>query len=351
MVDLEPVLDSLYQSIDEPAALAEVLSRAADLLPGVNNVSWACVDKLEQKLDYLCSRISPAELEPYRSRIFDDPRMVAVANLRQGEHTFKEESLVTHDWFTRTEYYSVCFEPYDIEWFAVTGGFNLTGLDVYLVFNRGQTWTDFLEFELEAIQPLASHVVRAARYAAVARDQQDYWVDLPVPFLEVNSELNVRFMNPAAELLVRTGELQLKSQRMRLSGAREQLEIERAVKSLGERGRIRPEANLRFEITSDCYRFLLAPRVVRYADLSRRLVVGIVVLERQGIEELLVPWQRALTPAEYRVTRALAAGMTLQTYANHTGRSVQTVRTQLKSVMQKLGVSSQVDLLRKILRP
>jgi DNA-binding CsgD family transcriptional regulator len=55
-----------------------------------------------------------------------------------------------------------------------------------------------------------------------------------------------------------------------------------------------------------------------------------------------------LTPAEARVTRALAAGMPLDRVAAEFGLSVQTVRNQLASVFHKTGTTRQVELLRLI---
>lgn len=53
-----------------------------------------------------------------------------------------------------------------------------------------------------------------------------------------------------------------------------------------------------------------------------------------------------LTPAEARLAKALAGGATLATTAASFGVSPQTLKTQLKSVFQKTGVSRQADLVR-----
>jgi DNA-binding CsgD family transcriptional regulator len=53
-----------------------------------------------------------------------------------------------------------------------------------------------------------------------------------------------------------------------------------------------------------------------------------------------------LTQAEARVAAAIVSGMTLKEYATVNGRSENTVRTQAKSLMAKVGVRRQVDLVR-----
>ncbi len=53
-----------------------------------------------------------------------------------------------------------------------------------------------------------------------------------------------------------------------------------------------------------------------------------------------------LTDAEARLAVAITAGSTPQQVADRSGRSLETVRTQLKGVFRKLGVSRQTDLVR-----
>ena len=53
-----------------------------------------------------------------------------------------------------------------------------------------------------------------------------------------------------------------------------------------------------------------------------------------------------LTKAELAILRALAAGQNSGLIATETGRSIQTVRTQIKSLLQKTGAKGQSDLIR-----
>lgn len=57
-----------------------------------------------------------------------------------------------------------------------------------------------------------------------------------------------------------------------------------------------------------------------------------------------------LTPAEARVAAGLAQGMKLSAIAEHYGISVQTARSQLKSVFDKTGTHSQVQLVALLVR-
>ena len=56
-----------------------------------------------------------------------------------------------------------------------------------------------------------------------------------------------------------------------------------------------------------------------------------------------------LTPAEAQVCAALISGTDAQTIRDQLGRSVSTVRSQIKQIFQKTGCSRQGELLSRIL--
>lgn len=70
--------------------------------------------------------------------------------------------------------------------------------------------------------------------------------------------------------------------------------------------------------------------------------------QRVASVQQLMAWFR-LTPAEARVTRALAHGDSLDEYAQREGVTRATVKTQLQAVFAKTGTSSQKDLVRLVL--
>ena len=83
---------------------------------------------------------------------------------------------------------------------------------------------------------------------------------------------------------------------------------------------------------------------------GNRLVLATVQM-RQDVEP--PPEDRLMevfsfTAAESRLVAALAAGKRLSDYADETGRSIHTVRTQLKSALAKADCRTQTDLLRLI---
>jgi DNA-binding NarL/FixJ family response regulator len=96
------------------------------------------------------------------------------------------------------------------------------------------------------------------------------------------------------------------------------------------------------------YILTVAPLGVELAVYERPLAAMILVAD----PDARTPSERDLTeffglsPAESRLTAALFAGKTMHEIAAQSGVQITTVRTQLSSVLRKVGVSRQAELIR-----
>ena len=85
---------------------------------------------------------------------------------------------------------------------------------------------------------------------------------------------------------------------------------------------------------------------------SRRVAALVLVVDqmsRARIEPELVKEMLGLTPTETEIAVMLAQGRTLRHIAATTGRRYSTVRTHLKHVFAKLGVSRQFEVAQAVL--
>jgi DNA-binding NarL/FixJ family response regulator len=95
------------------------------------------------------------------------------------------------------------------------------------------------------------------------------------------------------------------------------------------------------------YILTVAPLGVELAVYERPLAMILV-----ADPDARTPSERDLTeffglsPAESRLTAALLAGKTMHEIAAQSGVQITTVRTQLSSVLRKVGVSRQAELIR-----
>ena len=88
------------------------------------------------------------------------------------------------------------------------------------------------------------------------------------------------------------------------------------------------------------------------AHRSRRVAVLVLIVDpvsRARIEPGLVRALLGLTPAETEIAVMLAQGRTVRQIATATGRGYSTIRTHLKHIFAKLGVSRQFEVARAVL--
>jgi DNA-binding CsgD family transcriptional regulator/PAS domain-containing protein len=97
----------------------------------------------------------------------------------------------------------------------------------------------------------------------------------------------------------------------------------------------------------------VAPLASSAGRAGRRPAVAIFVGESEHAAKpdpaLIGAWLE-LSPAEARLTAAIASGRTIQQFAQEAGVSLNTTRTLLKRVFSKTGVSRQAELVRVALR-
>lgn len=79
---------------------------------------------------------------------------------------------------------------------------------------------------------------------------------------------------------------------------------------------------------------------------ARSVAVAVLTAPRESAASApLIQAVFDLTPAELGVAQGIAAGRTVTQMATASGRSVHTVRNQLKTVMKKTGRRRQIDLV------
>ena len=88
-------------------------------------------------------------------------------------------------------------------------------------------------------------------------------------------------------------------------------------------------------------------------DFRPRRVAAVVLIvdpdRRAQVDPSIVRMALGLTAAESRLAAGLAAGHSVREIARMTGRQEATVRWHLKQIFRKMGISRQVDLVRRVL--
>jgi len=170
----------------------------------------------------------------------------------------------------------------------------------------------------------------------------------------VDRDATVLFINPAAERLLKASRaLMLRERRLRLIDGSRQRRFEELLRHAAIGHACLPAsqaASLRCgDLTHDGLTLSVVP-LRRPAENAR--AVAMIILRAslsEPVSEAEIRAAYGLTAAEGKLAAMLARGETLETIALIRSVSVNTVRTQLRSVLQKTRTARQADLVRLLI--
>jgi DNA-binding CsgD family transcriptional regulator len=271
-----------------------------------------------------------------------------------------EADFITPEQCRRNRFYQEVARPLDIPFMCFTTLERQEEAFIALGVIRSAREEHITGEQREIFAALAPHV-RAAIRTRLALEGQGAAVltgamdALSIPVFVCDRTGRVRSLTQAAEMLVTTGRgLQLKAGHLQgcwpeetkaLADAMQAAVIWRAqpgpavLRTVVVRGRDHNKAPLVldvFALPSQPYQFTFAPRV---------LVVARGPRGAKARRTAILQATYSLTPAEIQITDYLVEAQSAEFIAAKRGVSVATVRTQIKAIMAKLGVSRQVELV------
>jgi DNA-binding CsgD family transcriptional regulator len=259
-------------------------------------------------------------------------------------------------------HYEEFARPWDIPYICLSTLDRREGLLVGLAVNRSEREGHISAAEREIFAALAPHV-RAAVRMQMALESEGLKLltgtleSLSIPAFVCDRAGRVQSMTPAAESLSASGEvLQIKGELLQGTNEVDQRSlqdaIEKAAGATGLTDRLPTSVIMRPARTTS------APVILDVIRLpSRTLELGIdvrVLIVPQGgaagesRRRLLLQTIYKLTAAETDVAMQLAQGRTAEVIAEDRGVAIATVRAQIKSILAKLGMSRQVELVARL---
>jgi DNA-binding CsgD family transcriptional regulator len=274
-----------------------------------------------------------------------------------------EADFITPEQCRRDRFYQEVARPLDIPFMCFTTLQRQEDAFIALGAIRSAREEHITGEQREIFAALAPHVRTAIRTrlafegqgAAVLIGAMDA---LSIPVFVCDRTGRVGSLTQAAETLVTAGRgLELKKGRLQACWPEEAKALNDAIeaaviwrvqrgpavlRTVVVRGRDHKTAPLvldMFPLPSQPYQFTFAPRVLVVARGPRGAKA-----RRTAILQAMY----ALTSAETQITEYLVEGQSAEFIAAKRGVSVETVRTQIKAIMAKLGVSRQVELVLRL---
>lgn len=307
---------------------------------------------------------TPEQLELYNALQADDPR--AAYALQSFGRAFASNLVIAPEVMRASAMYQQLLGPYDFEYTLSLPELVDERVAVGLSVVRGRNDRPFEPEEVEALQRLRPTLSRALRVqlrigqqAAMKDDLRTALERIPVGICLTDVDGKLTFATRLAQDCLEAGDgLRLRNHHIvadddQVHGKLQTI-LRSAARAAGNEGLL-DEDTLRIQRPSKqaAYELLVSPlrsgRLGVWLDRPCAMIILHDPARTPAVPEKLVQALYGLSPAEARLSAAIARGGDLRQYARAHSISVETARSQLKSAMNKTGTKRQVDLSRLLL--
>jgi DNA-binding CsgD family transcriptional regulator len=349
----EKLVDRIYECSFAPELWPDVLERLGQIADAEGGhffvasktkvLSWTASRSLHGGIEYFANSDILARGE----------RCNRLCAAHHAGFLTEHELYSTDEELRADPFYSDMLLPGGFGWGAGTAIPLPTGETLYLsverVHRRGPVETSIIQ-QLDALRP---HLARSALMSARlqlerARVASETLALIGLPALVFDYKGKVLAANHLMEAL--TDQIRWQAQdRVVLKDSGANALFQQAVAALDAKGAM---PVLSFASRGDPASAAMVAHVVPIRGLSRDIFVrcaGVLVMMPVTVPQAppveLVQSLFDLTPAEARVARSLTTGETIETIATRGGVSRNTVRTQLRGVLEKTGCSRQAEVV------
>ncbi len=251
----------------------------------------------------------------------------------------------------QTQYYREFMKPIGMR-FLLGCGVVSPSTVAFMSAHRWSGQKDYPPRTVNRVRELTPHVVRVSRLLIDRNHTADLQDTGTVPMLRI-SKYGLEFANARAmDWLRQSPEANWTSNQLRLKSRETDLLPNNYVSKVlsGDPTRL-PMTPLEIAIGSDqsAFRLLVLPTLSIGSRLEREPAVLIIVLDGYWRLSKAHAEIFGLSESEVQLANALMAGQSLMDHARSRFRSIHTIRSQLKSLLHKVGVHTQAQLVRKLL--
>lgn len=354
--DTDRLIDLIYDAAVEPERWGAVLTQLSDHLSSDSGVLFG-QSILGKKVFWShLGRADPECCAIYSERHMHNPWSLGMIDKPEGAVVISEE-LAPREELVRTAFWHDVLRPQGLTHNLMLGLGRRADFIASFNFCRGPGAGPFTERERERLTTLMPHLKRALQlqsrvegYRAARMAEFSILEQLAIGIVVLDREASVIFANRAACAMHEAGgPILLRDKTVKAAvgeHARALAELVRSCVHGGAGGAI-PIGDARqppaIAVVAPLRRSELNVIDTRDADDMRAVLFITQKPEHALAQEILTQLHR-LTPAEARVAASLAHGSSAVDAAEALGVSVNTVKTHLRRVFEKTGVSRQAEL-------
>ena len=353
----EQTVSALYDAALDPAGWHVALSPLADLFAAPTIALMRTEEHSGRPIEIFQHGHDPAAQRDYAGRYYAlDPTLIHAARALPGDWLGPGVDLLNPRSPANAEYVNDYCRPHDIRWIAGARLHDAVGVHAFLSVQRPSGMAAFgseaeslfrrLEPHLSRVLAIRQRLGESAERLSLAQAAVD---QMAHAVFVVASGLQIRFLNGAAEQLMRTHGSAMSSRhlRLRLKDGPAHDRLARAVAAAcAEAG-----AGDAFVASVDgrtlqVHVSPMRPPAAPGWGLVRPLALILVAdPATTGHTPATLARLFDLSTAEARLLAALEQGMSLAEYAALRSVGMPTLRTQLSAIFQKTGVNSQMQLV------
>jgi len=294
-----------------------------------------------------------------------NPRIPPSMNLEVGgwQHDHK---LFPAEIFQESPFFREFLIPYGAKHCSATKLIDDDDMSVILAAHLKRDRPPLTEAQVALLDRIRCHLVQAIEvYRSLQRGQSDSLIArtmldaLPQPVMLVDETLYLYHLNrAAADMLEASGAVFERGGMLRFNKSQDAERTVLAMRELGITGAVAPDERQHqvvFRLGEQAgHAELLVIAISVHPEETMAMFGGasraILLFHRLDgevrLDPLIISHAFGLTPAEAQVAATLVAGQTIAEVAKSRGVSLETVRSQVRSICAKVGVSRQADLAR-----
>ena len=345
------LIDRIYEAAVTPELWPDVLQDLAQLTDAKGGLLFAVRD---QVLNWTSTGNLHEAFATYVNDGYFRRCGRRICLFRHAHSSFlTERDYWTDEELESNEIYQNFFRPRDLGWSAGTGVANPTGDNIVFSIERTLQSGPMEKHNVEQLNDLRPHLARSALVAAriglkSAKNAADTFAKLGLPALLLTADGSIVDAHNMSEDLA-TSVSWRESGGASFSDTAANDLLREALKSLQETG---AKTVRSFPIRNEADDAIIVAHVLPITrsaqDLfanSFALLVLVPVGKKSAPPVELIRSLFDLTAAEARVARSLAAGVSVEGISEDGGVSVNTVRTQIRKIMEKTGCARQAEVV------
>jgi DNA-binding CsgD family transcriptional regulator/PAS domain-containing protein len=353
------IIDQLYASVTDEGEWTAVLQSLAEFAGGVGTLHLMVdpASRIVVRMD--CTGVDPAVNDRFRRyyaakevripRVFGAPVGAVVT----------DEMLPNRQEFERSEIYSDLLAAHDLPHFMAVWTAKTSRSLAAVSIQRSSKQGPFESHEVERYKPLAAHLVRVTRLRHLfnaSRKQNQMYGDvvdrLPFGVILIDEATRVILANEKAQSILRAGSgVGYSSRRIYAYHNEDDRELQRTIqltlKPEGESVHPGGAVSIRRSVAQRALTVIATPVRKNSSGSKHRPACMLVIVDPDSALRPAVSVVKEalrLTEAEARLACILFGGVTLRQAAAELQLSINTCKSQLKSIYAKTGCKSHADL-------